>query len=324
MKKPSLVILDSYQAVGTGLCMDWLNELADVKAIYDRTMPCDIISRIGEAEAILVNKTQITREIIEACPSLKYIGIFATGYNMVDLTACRERGICVSNVPGYSTKSVAQLAFTLMLDLLFLTAKHDNEVHNGEWKEKESFFYYDTRITELTGKTLGLVGFGSIGKQMARIALAFDVKVITYTRTRYPEWEDQSIEFVSLDDLLLRSDIVSLHVPLLKETESMIDANAIAKMKKNAYLINTARGGLLDEKAVADALNSGKLAGAGLDVLAIEPPTPTNPLLTAKNCIITPHIAWSTSESRARLLSVVKSNLSSFISGAPHNNVAQL
>lgn len=318
-----MVVLDSYTAVSTDLSFDSVRQLTDDITIYDRTQPQDVVARIGDADGILVNKTQITKAILEQCPSLKYIGIFATGYNMVDLGYCKEHNLVVSNVPGYSTNAVAQLTFSFILNLTFQIDKHNKEVHEGEWVENDTFCYYDPRITELFGKTLGIVGFGNIAKQVARIAAAFDMEVLVYSRTKYAEYENDHLHFVDFDTLLTKSDIITLHVPLFKETEKLINADAIAKMKDNAILINTARGGIIDEQAVADALNSGKLGGAGLDVTTVEPILPTNPLLTAKNCVITPHIAWSCREARARLISVVCDNIKAFQKGEPQNNVAK-
>lgn len=323
MSKPKLVILDCYTSVTGGLSIDKLNDLVEVTGIYDVYDKEQTISRIGDAEMVLVNKTVFTKEVLSCCKNLKYIGIFATGYNLIDTEYCKEKGIVVSNVPGYSTNGVAQLSFTFILDLMFLTAKHDNEVHQGKWSPNETSCYYDPRISELNGKTLGLVGFGNIARQVAKIAAVFDMNVLVYSRTHYPAYESDNLHFVTLDTMLKESDIVSLHVPLFEETADIINKDTIAKMKDGAYLINTARGGLVDEDALAEALNSGRLAGAGLDVVKVEPILPTNPLLTAKNCIITPHIAWSTAQSRERLIEIVLRNISAYLDGHPHNNVAK-
>lgn len=318
-----IVILDSHTSVTKDLSLDCLNEITNDITIYDRTMPEDRVSRIGDAQIILTNRTIMDRETIEQCKNLKYIGTFATGYNTIDLECCKEHNIVVCNVPGYSTNAVAQLTFSFILNLTFLIDKHNKEVHEGKWVENDDFCYYDSRITELYGKTLGIVGFGNIGKQVARIASAFDMNVLVYSRTKYSEYENENLHFVDMDTLLEKSDIVSLHLPLFKETEKLINSNAISKMKQSAILVNTARGGIIDEQAVADALNSGKLGGAGLDVVTVEPILPTNPLLTAKNCIITPHIAWSCKESRARLIEIVCNNIKAFIEGKPQNNVVK-
>lgn len=317
-----LAILDSYTAVSTDLSLDCLKKITPDITFYDRSPYETVVSRIGDAEAILVNKTFITQEILEKCPSVKYIGTFATGFNMVDIDYCKANNIVVSNVPGYSTNSVAQLTFTFILDLMFFPEKHNREVHDGKWVENDTFCYYDPRVSELFGKTLGLIGFGNIAKQVARIAAAFDMKILVYSRTRYPEYENDNLHFVDFGTLLTKSDIISLHIPLSAQSQRLIDGNAIKKMKKSAILINTARGGLIDEQAVADALNSGNLAAAGLDVVTVEPILKTNPLLSAKNCIITPHIAWCATQARERLISIVYDNLSSYVAGTPQNNVA--
>lgn len=322
MPKPKLIILDSYKTVTAGLSLDKLKDSVELAAIYDYTGPEECAMRIGDAQMILINKTVLTKEILSQCKSLKYIGIFATGYNTIDIDYCKKHSIVVSNVPGYSTNGVAQLTFTFILDLMFLTAKHDKEVHEGKWTQSQSFCFYDPRVSEVEGKTLGLVGFGNIARKVARIAEAFDMKVLVYSRTRYPSYETPRLQFVTLDKMLEQSDIVSLHVPLFPETTELINHKTISKMKDGAYLINTARGAIINEQDVADALNSGKLAGAGLDVLTTEPMRADNPLLDAKNCIITPHIAWTTIESRTRLIDTVIKNAEAFIGGTPHNNVA--
>lgn len=317
-----LVVLDSYAAVSTDLSLDCLKPLCDEMTVYERTNPEDVVSRIGDAEAILINKTVISRGIMEQCPKLRYIGIFATGYNIVDIDAARERGIVVANAPAYSTNGVAQLAFGMILHFYSLIAEHNRRVHAGEWQNCKDFCFYDPRIRELAGKTLGLVGFGNISKKMAQLAQAFDMNVLVFSRTVYPEYESASLRFVSFDELLRDSDVVSLHCPLFKETTRLINAEAVAKMKKGAVLINTARGAVIDEQAVADGLNSGHLAGAGVDVAEKEPINADSPLLTAKNCVITPHIAWACRESRERLIEIVRDNFEAFLNGMPENNVA--
>lgn len=316
-----LVVLDSYCAVSNDLSLECLKKYCDELAVYDRTEAKDTIARIGDAEIVIVNKTAITREVMEACPSIKYIGLFATGYNIIDVECAREKGIVVANAPSYSTGGVAQLTFALIMHFFNLVDKHDREVHQGKWTSCEDFCFYDRRISELQGKTIGLIGFGSIGKKAAQIAQAFDMEVVVYSRTIYPEYESDSLRFVGLSTLLELSDIVSIHCPLFPETAKLIDAEAISHMKKSAILINTARGGIIDEQAVADALNEGRIAGAGVDVASVEPICECNPLLTAKNCVITPHIAWAGRETRARLIGIVEDNLKAFLEGSPKNNV---
>ena len=318
-----LIVLDSYAAVSTDLSLDCLKPYCDRMEVYERTPPELLAARIGDAEAILVNKTVITRSIMEQCLNLRYIGLFATGYNVVDIVAAKERGIVVSNAPSYSTSAVAQLTFGLILHFYCLIASHDARVHAGEWTNCRDFCFYDPRIRELSGKTIGLVGFGHIAKKTAALAQAFDMNVLVWSRTVYPEYESKSLCFVSFDELLKNSDIVSLHCPLFPETTRLSKAEAVSKMKKGAILINTARGAVIDEQAVADGLNSGHLAGAGIDVAEKEPIPAESPLLSAKNCVITPHIAWACRESRERLIEIVKDNFCAFLAGKPKNNVAE-
>lgn len=318
-----LVVLDSYVAVSTDLSLDCLKEFCDEMYTYDRTPPEEVINRIGDAEMVLVNKTVLTGEILAQCPSVKYIGLFATGYNVIDVDYCRAHGIVVANAPAYSTDAVAQLVFAFLLSFADLTAKHDAEVHDGVWQNCKDFAFYDPRIFELAGKTIGLVGFGNIGRRVAELAIAFHMEVLVFSRTVRKEMETEHLRFVPLPDLLHRSDFISLHCPLFPETTRLINADTISQMKNGAYLINTARGGIIDEQAVADALNSGKLAGAAVDVATKEPINGDNPLLTAANCIITPHIAWATKETRRRLIGIVRDNICAFTQGHPMNNVAE-
>jgi glycerate dehydrogenase len=271
---------------------------------------------------ILTNKTIIDRAVMDACPNLKYIGLFATGYNVVDVEAAAEKGIVVCNAPAYSTAGVAQLAIALMLHFYSMAAEHDRRVHAGEWQQSADFCFYDRQICELGGKTLGLIGFGNIAKQVARIALAFDMKILVYNRTVYPEYENENLHFVSLPELYQQSDIISIHCPLFEETRGMINRQAIEQMKPNAILINTARGPIINEADLADALNRGRIAGAGVDVVSVEPIRADNPLLQAKNCVITPHIGWAGRESRERLLEIVYQNIKGFLSGHIINQVS--
>lgn len=316
-----LVVLDSYVAVSTDLSLDCLQGLCDDMQVYDRTPPEETAARIGSAELVLINKTVLSQEVLAQCPSVRYIGLFATGYNVVDVDYCRERGIVVANAPAYSTDSVAQLVFAYLLHFACLADKHSQEVHQGAWQNCRDFAFYDPRIFELSGKTLGVVGYGAIGRRVASLARAFGMKVLVHTRTLRPD--EDGIRFVPLEELLSASDFVSLHCPLFPETEKLMNREALARMKDGAILINTARGGVIDEQAVADALNSGKLRGAAVDVALREPISPDNPLLTARNCLITPHIAWATREARERLIQIVYDNLRAFLEGAPTNNVAR-
>lgn len=316
-----LVVLDSYAAVSNDLTLDGLNQFCDSLSVYDRTPPELTVERIGDAEMVIVNKTVLSKEVLSKCPNVKYIGLFATGYNIIDIDYARERGIVVSNAPAYSTAGVAQLTFALILQFYNMVDKHDRMVHEGQWQNCIDFCFYDRGISELQGKTIGIIGFGAIGKKVAQLANAFDMNVLVHSRTVYTEYTN--VSFVSLDTLLQNSDIVSLHCPLFKETEKMINKQALDKMKSSSIIINTSRGGMVDEQALADALNSGKIKGAGIDVVSVEPILSGNPILTAKNCVITPHIAWAGKETRERLIGIVCENVKSFLDGKPKNNVAK-
>lgn len=321
MKK--IVVLDSYAAVSTDLTLDELKLYCDCLDVYDRTGKKDIVSRIGDAEMVIVNKTVLSREILSQCTNVKFIGLFATGYNVIDIDYCKENSIVVSNAPSYSTTSVAQLVFAMMMQFFNLVTLHDEKVHKGDWENCKDFCFYDQRISELANKTIGIIGFGNIGKKVAKIAKAFDMNVLVYSRTIYPRYVSGQLNFVSLDEVLEKSDVLSIHCPLFPETTELINKTTLSKMKKNAILINTSRGGLINEVDLADALNQGVIAGAGIDVATVEPITPDNPLLTAKNCIITPHIAWANKESRARLIELVLKNVKAYTLGKPINNVAE-
>ncbi|MEG2429845.1 MAG: NAD(P)-dependent oxidoreductase, partial [Oscillospiraceae bacterium] len=268
------------------------------------------------------NKTVLTRDILSQCKNVKFIGLFATGYNVIDIEYCKENSIVVSNAPAYSTNSVAQLVFAMMMQFFNLVNLHDEKVHKGDWENCKDFCFYDQRISELANKTIGIIGFGNIGKKVAKIAKAFDMNVLVYSRTKYPRYVCDQLNFVSLDELLANSDIVTIHCPLFPETIEMINKETINKMKKTALLINTSRGGLINETDLANALNNQDIAGACVDVVTVEPIATTNPLLTAKNCIMTPHIAWANKESRARLIEIVVKNVAAFVDDNPINNVA--
>jgi len=303
--------------------LDW----APLKALFERVDIYDYladkeetIKRIGDAQFLFTNKAAITAEIIDACPNLKYIGEMATGYNNIDVAYAAQKGIVFTNVPAYSTASVAQHTIALLLALTNHVQPHTDSVLRGEWETSPQFCYWLQPIVELAGKTIGLIGFGNTGIQTANIAMALGMKVLVYTRTVKPGYECENLRFASLDEVLAGSDVLSLHCPLNAATDKMINAAAIAKMKDGALLINTARGGLLNEQDVANALNCGKLGGAALDVLSTEPPK-DNPLLKAKNCILTPHIAWASIEARSRLMDVVVQNAADFINGNPQNVV---
>lgn len=314
----NIVILDG-QALNPGdLSWDCLNEFGTV-TYYDRTAnEAETVERIGSAEIVILNKTPITESVFSQCPGIRLICVLATGYNVVDCQAAAKRNIPVCNVPGYGTDSVAQFTFALLLELCHQVGHHSTVVHQGKWSKCPNFCFWDTPQMELVGKTMGIIGYGSIGQAVAKIAKAFGMNVLAYSRTQYPEHADV---YADLDTLLRNSDIVSLHCPLFPETKGMIDAEAIAKMKDGAILLNTARGPLIDEAAVADALRSGKLRGAAMDVVSQEPIPESSPLLSAPNCIITPHMAWAPVEARQRILNITVDSIRGFLRGKPVNAV---
>lgn len=314
-----LINLDASALNPGDLSWDVLNQFGEV-TLYQRTeSEAEAIRRIGDHEIVLTNKVPITERLLAACPNIKLICIQATGYNIVDTAACTRRDIPVCNVPDYGTAAVAQFTLALMLELCHRIGYHDAVVHDGKWCASPTFCFWDTPQMELGGKTLGIIGFGRIGQATAKLAQAFGMRVITTSRTKREN--DLGIEYVDMDTLLTQSDFVSLHCPLFAENTNMVNADFISKMKDGAFLINTARGGLLDEQAVADALTAGKLAGAAVDVVTEEPMKVYNPLLTAPNCIITPHIAWAPKESRQRLLDCCVENIRAFLRGKPQNVV---
>ena len=311
-----IVILDGYALNPGDLSWDFLQEFGSV-TYYDRTDGEMLtIQRIGDAEMVLLNKTPITEAVLAACPNVKLICIQATGYNVVDCEAAAKRGIPVCNIPGYGTDSVAQFTFALLLELCHQVGLHDRSVHAGDWSKNPDFCYWKTPQMELVGKTLGIIGYGSIGQAVAKIGRAFGMKVLAYSRTHRP-----GHEYTDLNTLLQSSDVISLHCPLFPETKGLINADTIAKMKNGAILLNTARGPLLDEAAVAAALRSGKLRGAAMDVAAMEPIPADSPLLTAPNCILTPHMAWAPIEARLRIMDILEANIRGFLSGKPQNVV---
>lgn len=302
------------------LCWDVLNQFGEVTLYQKTESEEEAIERIGDHEIVLTNKVPITENLLNACPNIKLVCVQATGYNIVDTAACTARGIPVCNVPDYGTAAVAQFTLALMLELCHRIGHHDAVVHEGKWCRMTNFCFWDTPQMELGGKTLGIIGFGRIGKAVAKLAQAFGMRVIVHSRTETDDGRAIA-PYVDLDTLLAQADFVSLHCPLFAENAKMVNGEFIGKMKDGAFLINTARGGLLDEQAVADALRSGKLAGAALDVVSEEPMKAYNPLLTCPNCIITPHIAWAPRESRQRLLDCCVENIRAFLAGKPQNVV---
>lgn len=314
-----IVVLDGYTMNPGDLSWDDISRLGTCD-IHDRTPANLTIERSLGADALLTNKTVLDSNIIRQLDTLKYIGVMATGFNVVDLDVAREREIYVTNVPAYSTMSVAQLVFALILELTSNAGLHNQSVHNGDWASCPDFCYWRTPLVELDGLTMGIVGYGRIGRAVGAIARSFGMKVLVATRST-PSFPDDGYERVSIEDIFRRGDIVSFHCPLTDETAELANRERISLMKPGAYLINTGRGGLVNERDLADALNSGTIAGAGVDVLSTEPPSPDNPLLTAKNCVITPHLAWATKAARSRLMSTVVKNFASFIDGSPVNLV---
>jgi glycerate dehydrogenase len=313
-----IVILDAYAANPGDLSWDEFAALGEL-TVYDRTAQEYAAARIGDAEVVFINKVRLTDDIFAACPNLKLVSILATGYNIVDLAAAKRRGITVCNVPGYSTRAVVQMTFALLLEICQQVGLHSGAVHTGRWQTCPDFCFWDRPLIELDGKTIGIVGYGAIGSAVGTVAQALGMKLLVTARHEKPVPE--GARFVSLPELLAQSDVVSLHCPQTAENARMIDAGALAQMKDGAILINTARGGLLDEQAVADALRSGKLLAAGMDVVSAEPIRADNPLLTAPNCFLTPHIAWAPLETRRRLQAISAENLRAFLAGKPQNVV---
>lgn len=314
-----IVNLDGYTTNPGDLSWDWLKNYGEYK-VYDRTAPEQIIERAKDADILIINKSVITAQMLENLPNLKFVGLQSTGYNVIDCKAARARNITVSNIPAYSTTGVAQLVFAFILQVSDNVSLHSNAVHNGEWCECPDFCFWKTPLTELDGKTIGIIGFGSIGRRVAQIANAFGMNVEVFTPHPKPD-EYKNVNFVDFDTLLSDSDFITCHCPLTEKTENLIDKTAIDKMKKNAVVINTSRGPVVNDEDLAYALNSGKIKAAGVDVLRVEPPEKENPLLHAENCYITPHIAWAAYETRARLLGILEQNIKAYIDGNPINVV---
>ncbi|SDF13693.1 glycerate dehydrogenase [Dyadobacter soli] len=314
----NIVILDGY-TLNPG-DQDWapIEKLGNV-TIYDRSAKEEIVGRAGDAEVLLVNKVVLSADTLAQLPKVKYIGVMATGFNNIDIDAARKQGITVTNVKAYGPASVAQQTFALLLAIVNRVETHSQSVFAGEWAASADFCYWKTPLTELAGKTMGLIGLGDIGSQVARIAAAFGMKVIAYRKHPAPT---EGVEMVSLDEIFRQSDVVSLHCPLTEETREIVNRDSLSKMKRSAVVLNTGRGPLIHEQDLADALQNGTIAAAGLDVLSVEPPKADNPLLSAPNCVITPHVAWATFEARERLLQMVADNLAGFQSGNPRNVVS--
>ena len=314
-----IVVLDGYTENPGDLSWGGFEAIGET-VVYDRTPEDQIVERIGDAEIVILNKTPITRATLEACPGIKYIGVLATGYNVVDTDAARERGIPVCNIPSYGTASVGQFAIALLLEICHHIGAHSDSVHNGDWERSADWCYWNYPLIELDGKTIGIIGFGRIGQATGRVAKALGMKVIAYDA--HPSDAGRALAgYVELDTLLATSDVIALHCPLFPETQGIIDRAAIAKMKDGVIILNNSRGPLIVEQDLADALDSGKVAAAGLDVVSTEPIRGDNPLLKAKNCIITPHISWAAREPRQRIMDMAVENLKAFLGGGAVNVV---
>jgi len=317
-----IVILDGYTLNPGDLSWDDIKKFGEI-TVHDRTdsTPGNVITTIGDADVVFTNKTPLPKSVLEKSTSVKYIGVLATGYNVVDTVAAKELGIIVTNVPTYGTSAVAQFTFALLLELCHHIGSHSEAVKNGDWTKSADFCFWNYPLIELAGKTMGLIGLGRIGQATAKIAQAFGLNVLAFDSFQNPELVSNTCRYVPLDELLRNSDVVSLHCPLSDSTKGIINKNNISKMKDGVMVINTSRGPLVVEQDLCDALNSGKVAGAAVDVVSTEPISATNPLLKAKNCIITPHIAWAPKESRIRLMKIAVENLAAYAAGTPVNIV---
>jgi glycerate dehydrogenase len=314
---PRIVVLDGFTLNPGDLDWHGLEALGEV-TVHDRTPLAATVERASGASIVLTNKSHVSAATIERLPELRYIGVLATGYNVVDIAAAKARGIVVTNVPGYGAPAVAQHVFALLLELTQHAGHHAQAVREGRWSACPDFCFWDSPLVELAGRTLGIVGYGAIGQSVARIGVAFGMKVLASTRT--PRGAD-GVEFTSIDEVFRRADVVTLHCPLTLETQGLVNAARLVQMKCDAFLINTGRGPLVVERDLADALEAGRIAGAALDVLSVEPPPCDNPLLRAKNCLVTPHIAWAAQAARARLMAIAAGNVRAFLAGAPVNVV---
>ena len=315
-----IVVLDGYALNPGDLSWDELKKLGDV-VVYDRTPADKVVERAAGAEVIFTNKTPVGEDVINQLSSLKFIGVLATGYNIVNTDVAKTRGIIVANVPGYGTTSVVQLTFALLLELCHHVQRHSDTVMEGKWAKSPDWCYWDYPLVELFGKTIGIIGFGRIGQQVGDIATAFGMNIIGNSRTQTVQSQRKNFRWAGIPELLANSDVVSIHCPLFPETKGLINRESLQLMKKSSFLLNTSRGPIIVDEDLADALNNDVIAGAGIDVLSAEPPSNDNPLFKAKNCIITPHIAWATKEARVRLMQTTVNNLSAFLKGNPVNVV---
>lgn len=315
-----IVVLDGYALNPGDLSWDGLKKLGAV-TVYDRTAEDEVVKRIGAAEIVFTNKTPITKETLAVCQQIKYIGVLATGYNIVDVLAAKERFIAVTNIPSYGTNAVSQFAIALLMELCHRIGDHSASVLSGEWTNNPDWSYWNYPLIELSGKTMGIIGFGKIGQRTGHIAQALGMKVLANDLDKQPELESQTCQYVTQDELFVSADVIVLHCPLFDETRGIINAHNIEKMKDGVLIINNSRGQLIVEEDLRDALNSGKVAGAAVDVVSSEPIKLTNPLLEAKNIIITPHISWAPRESRQRLMDIAVDNLACFLTGEKRNVV---
>lgn len=315
-----IVVLDGYTLNPSDLSWEGLEKLGEL-TVYDRTSADQVAERAKDAEIIFTNKTPLGEDILVQLPALKFIGILATGYNIVNTDVAKKNGIIVSNVPGYSTMSVVQLTFAMLLELTLHVQRHSDSVMDGKWARSADFSFWDYPLIELADKTIGIIGFGSIGEKVADVATAFGMKVIGSKRHHTDQSHRSNFRWADVPELLAQSDVVSIHTPLTPETQGLMNKDTLALMKPTAFLLNTSRGPLVVDQDLADALNNDVIAGAGIDVLSKEPPAADNPLFKAKNCLITPHIAWATKEARTRLMAITVDNLSAFINGNPVNVV---
>lgn len=320
-----IVVLDGYTLNPGDLSWDALEEIGELtvyeRTTYDLEQQGIVLERMKGAEVVFTNKTPITRETINQLPNLKYIGVLATGYNIVDVEAAKEQGVIVANIPTYGTAAVAQMTFALLLELCHHVGSHSDQVKKGEWSRNPDWCFWTQPLVELNNKNIGIIGFGRIGQEVGKIAQAFGMNVLAFDQYKNLELECDTLRYVDLDEILEKSDVISLHCPLFESTKGLINKNTIEKMKENVMIVNTSRGPLINEEDLADALNSGRISGAALDVVSVEPIKEDNPLLTAENCIITPHISWAPKESRKRLLDIAISNLEQYLSGNPVNVV---
>lgn len=316
-----IVVLDGYTLNPGDLSWDDLKTLGSLQ-VYDRTPENFVVERCAGADVVFTNKTPISADAIARLPELKFIGVLATGYNIVNTPAAQQHGVVVCNVPGYGVPSVVQLTFALLLELTHRVHHHSNTVMQGTWSRSRDFCYWDYPLVELSGKTMGIIGFGNIGQRVADVATAFGMNILAHSRTMSDQSHRKNFSWTNINRLVQNSDVVSIHCPLFPETKGLINAERLSMMKKTAFLLNTSRGPIVVDQDLADALNDEVIAGAGLDVLSTEPPPAGNPLFTAKNCFITPHIAWATKEARARLMDITVSNLKAYIEGKPVNVVS--